>query len=53
MIIFPSVTLSIVEIQLNNVVLPDPDAPIIPTNSPSATLKLIPSIALVKLDLLP
>ena len=51
--IFPVVTVSIVEIQFRSVVLPLPDAPIIPTKSPFSTLKLIPSIAFVTLSLLP
>ena len=34
-IMLPLVTVSIVEIQFNNVLLPEPDGPITPTNSPS------------------
>ena len=51
--ICPAVTLSIVEIIFNSVLFPDPLAPIIPTNSPFSTLKLILSIAFVRFDLLP
>ena len=51
--ICPAVTLSIVDTQFKSVVLPEPLAPIIPTNSPFFTLKLILSIAFVKLDLFP
>ena len=52
-IIFPVVTVSIVEMQLSSVVLPLPLGPIIPTNSPSSTFKLILSMAFVTLSLFP
>ena len=49
----PDVTLSIVEIQFKRVVFPEPEAPMIATNSPLSTSKDILSIAFVRLDLLP
>ena len=52
-IIWPLVTLSIVDMQFNSVVFPEPDAPIIDRNSPSSTLKDILFIAFVRLPLLP
>ena len=52
-IICPDVTLSIVDIVFNSVVFPEPLAPIIPTNSPLFTSKLMLSMAFVKFDLLP
>ena len=51
--ICPEVTLSIVEIQFNNVVFPLPLAPIIATNSFFATENDKPSRAFVKLDFVP
>ena len=48
--ISPLVTLSIVAIQFNRVVFPDPEVPIIPKNSPSRTLKDTPLNAFVSLS---
>ena len=51
--ILPALMVSMVEIQLSNVVLPEPDAPMIARNSPASTLKFTRSSALVTLFLLP
>ena len=51
--ISPLVTRSIVEIQFNKVVFPEPLEPIMATNSPLSTDKEILSMALVKDDLFP
>jgi len=51
--ICPAVTLSIVDMQFSNVVLPEPEEPMIATNSPFSTSNDMLSMALVKLDLLP
>ena len=45
--IFPLVTVSMVEMQLSRVVLPEPEAPMIPKNSPFSTEKLMSSMARV------
>ena len=39
----PLVTTSIVDMQFKSVDLPEPDGPMIPTNSPSSTKKLTPA----------
>ncbi len=51
--IWPEVTVSIVEMQLSMVVLPLPEAPIMPVNSPAGTSKLTPFTALVTLPFPP
>ena len=51
--ILPALTASMVGMQLRSVVLPLPDAPIMAMNSPSSTVKLMRSRALVTLFLLP
>lgn len=43
----PDVARSIVAMQLSSVVLPDPDGPMMATNSPDSTSKLTPASALV------
>ena len=44
---WPLVTVSMVATQFRSVVLPDPDGPMIPTNSPGMTSKLMSFIACV------
>ena len=51
--IWPLVTLSMVETQFRSVVLPLPEGPMTPTNSPGATSKLTPSSACVMESRLP
>ena len=51
--ILPALMVSMVEMQLSNVVLPEPDAPMMARNSPASTLKLTRFSALVTLFLLP
>ena len=43
----PALTVSMVEMQLSRVVLPEPEAPMIPKNSPFSTEKLMSSMARV------
>ena len=43
----PALTVSMVAMQLSRVVLPEPEAPMIPKNSPSSTEKLMSSMARV------
>ena len=50
---WPALTVSMVEIQLSRVVLPEPEAPMIPKNSPSSTVKLMSRMALVMPPSLP
>ena len=51
--ISPALTVSMVEMQLRRVVFPLPEAPMMAMNSPSSTVKLTRSRALVTLFLLP
>ena len=49
----PLVTVSMVETQFKSVVLPEPEGPMMPTNSPAATSKLTPASAWVTESRLP
>ena len=50
---WPLVTESMVETQFRSVVLPEPEGPMMPTNSPAATSKLTPARAWVTESRLP
>ena len=49
----PALTVSMVEMQLRSVVFPEPEAPMMARNSPSSTVKLTRSRALVTLFFVP
>ena len=49
----PLVTVSMVATQFRSVVLPEPDGPMMPTNSPGITSKLMSRTALVTESLFP
>ena len=52
-VMVPPVDRSMVEMQFKRVVLPEPEAPMMPVNSPSSTVKLRSLRAWVRLPLAP